>query len=291
MEKKIDIARKNIYNYIDFLRCPLCQSSFLPYETGYFVKCKNNHSYDLAKKGYVNLFNGYTKITKTYDKILFSARKIISDSGLYKNLCEKICGIINPGIILDAGCGCGNLTVDIFEKTGKNLTFAVDLSKDGIDFASGNFCENNLIWIVGNLNNLPLENNTIDIILNIMSPANYAEFNRVLKPDGILLKVLPDADYLKELRNFIYKENDKNNYSNEEVLANLEENSGNIYIKDIIDVKYTHEVSGENIPALFDMTPLTLNIAEREKIRDELINFNNFFKVTLAFKIALCVKK
>ena len=284
-EKKIDIAKNTIQKYIDYLKCPLCETPFG--FAHYSLKCQNNHSYDISRKGYINLFNGYTKITNTYDKKLFSARKTISDAGLYNKLCEKLCEIINninPNAVLDAGCGCGNLTVDIFKNTGKNLTFAVDLSKDGIDFAAADFCESNLLWIVGNLNNLPLSDNKIDVILNIMSPANYAEFIRILKPGGVLLKVLPDADYLKELRHFIYKENDKNEYSNKDVLANLEEN---MTLSDIIDVKYTHEVLAEHIPALFDMTPLTSNIDEREKIKDELIGRDSF-EVTLAFKIAVC---
>jgi len=304
-EKKIDIAKRTVEKNIDFLHCPLCSTSFKLTENGMpraaALKCKNNHTYDISRKGYVNLFNGYTKIVKTYDKKLFTARQVISDAGLYAGLCEKLCEIINSGAILDAGCGCGNLTLDIFKTINKPVTFAVDLSKDGIDFAATNFCEDNLLWIVGNLNNLPIADSKIDVILNIMSPANYAGFIRVLKPGGVLLKVLPDADYLKELRHFIYKESDKNEYSNKDVLANLEEN---MTVSDIIDVKYTHKVLAEHIPALFDMTPLTLNINEREKIRDELINrcvwetqtplppFQTFqkgaFEVTLAFKIAVC---
>jgi len=290
IRKKIDIAKRTIEKHIDFLRCPLCTEIF-EFES-YSLKCKNGHTYDISRKGYVNLFNGYTKIVKTYDRKLFEARKIISDAGLYNKLREKLCEMINPEVILDAGCGCGNLTVDIFANVGNGApgssrpTIAIDLSKDGIDFAAGNFCEENLLWIVGNLNNLPVADNKIDVILNIMSPANYAEFNRVLKSGGILLKVLPDSDYLKELRHFIYKENDKNEYSNKDVLANLEEN---MKISDITDVKYTHKISAEHIPALFDMTPLTLNIGERDKIKAELMEKKDF-EITLAFKIAACRK-
>ena len=302
-EKKIETSKQNLKKYSDFLICPLCGSDFVLYGSANSssLKCRNNnHTYDISKKGYVNLFNGQTKIVKTYDKNLFAARKIVSDAGLYGKLTETLCEIINninytdnanPRAFLDAGCGCGNLTADIFNiiKTGKNtgesVLFAVDLSKDGIDFAASDFCEKNLLWIVANLNNLPLSENKFDVILNIMSPANYLEFQRVLKPGGVLLKVVPDSDYLKELRRFIYKENDKNEYSNKDVLANLEEN---MTVTDITGVKYNCAVRKSALPALFDMTPLTLNIKDRERVKDELTGSNDGLELTLAFKIAVC---
>jgi 23S rRNA (guanine745-N1)-methyltransferase len=290
IEKKITVAKNNLEKYIDFLKCPLCGEAFDLHD--FSLRCGNKHNYDLAKKGYANLFNGFTKIVKTYDKDLFSARKIISDSGLYSGLSGRLCELISmygAKNILDAGCGCGNLTHEIFKNTGAGPVFAVDLSKDGIDFAAVNFCEHDLIWLVANLNNLPFAENKFDVILNIMSPANYQEFRRVLKSGGILLKVLPDSDYLKELRRFIYGANDRNEYSNKDVLNNLAENTD---IKDIAGVKYTRSVAVQNIPALFDMTPLTSNINEREQIKQDLIrnlsDENKDFEITLAFKIAVC---
>jgi hypothetical protein len=69
------------------------------------------------------------------------------------------------------------------------------------------------------------------------------------------------------------------------VLNNLAEN---INIAETADIKYTRCVSAENIPALFDMTPLTSNISEREHVKQNLISENKNLEVTLAFKIAIC---
>jgi 23S rRNA (guanine745-N1)-methyltransferase len=133
---------------------------------------------------------------------------------------------------------------------------------------------------------MPLESGKLCAVLNILSPANYGEFKRVLKPGGILIKVMPDADYLKELRRFIYGESDKNDYSNGDVLKNLEKNMS---ICDISDIKYTCSLAPEHIPALFDMTPLTQDIADRDKVREAFAKKNDF-EITLAFKIAVCKK-
>lgn len=289
MEKKIIAAQNNIKKYIGFLKCPLCGGAFDLKD--FSVKCQTGHTYDLAKKGYANLFNGYTKIAKTYDKHLFSSRKLVADTGLYSRLADELCTILriyDAQNILDAGCGGGNLTCEVFKNIQAKPAFAIDLSKEGIDFAASQVCEADLIWFVANLNNLPFADSKFDAVLNIMSPANYQEFKRVLKSTGILLKVLPDADYLKELRRFIYGENDKNEYSNADVLNNLTESMS---IKEITDVKYTRSVAAEHIAALFDMTPLTININERGQVRQNLLaqNKDKDLEVTLAFKIAVCM--
>lgn len=286
LTKKIDTAKKTIAQNIGFLRCPICRTLFGFENLKYSLSCQNGHTYDISKKGYVNLFNGYTKVAQTYGKDLFIARKTVSDAGLYDKLLGSLYADLPPGAVLDAGCGCGNLTAGIFENTGRPPTFALDLSKDGIGMAASGFCGEGLLWIVGNINDLPLQSGKFGVILNILSPANYSEFIRVLKPGGVLVKVLPDSDYLKELRRFIYGESDKNEYSNGEVMANLEKN---MPIAKITDVKYTHTVKSEHIPALFDMTPLTQNIPEREKKKKDL-SAKGDLELTLAFKIAVCEK-
>ena len=48
--------------------------------------------------------------------------------------------------------------------------------------------------------NLPFAPASFDTILNLFSPSNYQEFDRILKPGGQVIKVVPAASYLKELR-------------------------------------------------------------------------------------------
>ena len=91
----------------------------------------------------------------------------------------------------------------------------IDISKEGITMASKAYF--GIIWCVADLTNFPLMNEQFDVIINILSPSNYEEFARVLKDDGILIKVVPGNSYLKELRDIFYGEANKREYSNQKL--------------------------------------------------------------------------
>ena len=75
-------------------------------------------------------------------------------------------------------------------------------------------------WCVADLTNLPFEDQQFNTILNIFSPSHYQEFQRVLADDGEILKIVPQENYLKELRQAFYPDQpEKQQYSNERVVA------------------------------------------------------------------------
>lgn len=61
------------------------------------------------------------------------------------------------------------------------------------------------------------------MIRNILSPSNYAEFNRLLNSAGLVVKIISQSDYLKELREIVFDEPEKQVYSNVETLKDLME--------------------------------------------------------------------
>ena len=100
---------------------------------------------------------------------------------------------------------------------------------------------------------MPLKDKSIDVILNILSPSNEKEMNRILKQNGIIIKVTPKKEYLYELREVMnIKE-----YENE---LQIEKNISKNYIilnKYIINEK--KEVSENTMQNLINMTPLLKN--------------------------------
>ena len=167
------------------------------------VYCKNGHSFDVARSGYINLLQPQERRSKqpgdTLDAI--AARRRLHDRGVTEPL---LCGVADllaarPGdIVLDAGCGdgfyLGSLARDFhFDAHG------IDISTRAIDVAARRYpdCE----WIVANADRfLPYADGSFSVVQSITARMNPAEFRRLLRDDGRLLVALPAPDDLIELR-------------------------------------------------------------------------------------------
>ena len=111
---------------------------------------------------------------------------------------------------------------------------------------------------------LPVSREQFDVILNILSPANYAEFTRLLKPDGLFVKAVPESGYLKELRAVFYDDEERQRrYGSGRAFAQ--------HFDAVTTERITYEfplASGLLAP-LIRMTPLTWGASE-EKIEEAL---------------------
>jgi len=268
--KKIELAKRFIAENIKIFRCPVCSEQMLL--KGNSLLCLNKHCFDLSRKGYLNLL--MHSISSKYDRQMLNSRKIITQQGFFQAFIERIGDIIIREIkekktkttvrILDAGCGEGSNLVSLLSylSSKSNLKFigiGLDISREGIHIASISYPGN--IWLVADLANCPFNDQQFDIIINILSPANYAEFKRILKDSGLFIKVLPGSNYLQEIRKIFYTKKEKREYSNEGVIALLERNF-NIISKD--HLMYKKDIDQDNQITLLEMTPLSWNINKQD---------------------------
>lgn len=79
-------------------KCPFCSSAIEIVGLKSLV-CSNNHTFDIAKQGYVNLMAH--PITTKYDKELFESRKIIADSGFFELLNKMMSELIKREVRSD----------------------------------------------------------------------------------------------------------------------------------------------------------------------------------------------
>lgn len=251
--------------------CPLCKEEMIVHDDGN-ITCKNNHSFNIAKQGYVNLM---TKDNRSmYSKTLFESRREIIQSGLYDPVQEKIAQLIGNKVttILDTGCGEGSHLERICQLLEQHvIAVGIDIAKEGIMTASKYYEER--IWSVGDLANSPFQKKSFDIVLNILSPANYEEFRRILKPGGKVIKVVPQSEYLKQLRQLAFQNTEKENYSNEQTVKRFKE-----YFQKTSQhrVKYTVPLQEQLIPKLLEMTPLGWHVEsiEGHSIREITIDLD-----------------
>ena len=87
------------------LVCPICGESLNKSENA--LKCQNNHCFDFAKEGYVNLLVGSKSGDKTGDsKDSARARHAFLQKGYYSCLKNTIAEKMS-GTVLDICCGDG----------------------------------------------------------------------------------------------------------------------------------------------------------------------------------------
>ena len=143
----------------------------------YFKKVKQStfkSCWELIDREYPEVKDKYTLM---YDLVNKSIESL-------ENRLDKI-------TILDAGCGHSTMTD--YKSTAKLTFIGADLSQDNvknnedIDFG-----------FVSDLNQIPLKNNSVDIIVSAMvfehlqdPDAAFKEFNRILKPKGSLVFATP----------------------------------------------------------------------------------------------------
>lgn len=252
LQKKIDKAEQFLKRNQEVLICPYCQQSFLPIED-YHLSCPKGHQFDLSKKG--TLYFLKHSIETEYNQEMLSHRQKMIATGLYDQLLQVMNQEIvslEDHVVVDVGCGEGSFLKRLSDQGLKGKKIGFDISKEGIQLATNQELE--ALWCVADITHLPFATNGVDCLLNIFSPSHYQEFTRVLKEDGLLVKIVPESGYLKELRELFYSDQEsKQVYSNQKVVEKFNAEMTQTLQK---RVTYQFPIPVENHQDLLKMSPL-----------------------------------
>ena len=257
--------------------CPICQENLTLVEGS--LKCNNRHSFDLAKFGYVNLAP-QIKQSANYDKENFQNRQQILEAGFYQAILDAISDLLasseNTETILDIGCGEGFYSRKLQENHPDKTFYAFDISKDSVQIAAKSEPNWAVNWFVGDLARLPIKDASMDILLDIFSPANYGEFRRVLSKDGILIKVIPTKNHLKEIRQKVQDQLTNKDYSNQDIKNHFQEH---FTILSSQTASLTKTITAEQLQALRSMTPLLFHVDQSK------IDWSQLTEITIESEI------
>ena len=257
--------------------CPICQENLTLVESS--LKCENRHSFDIAKFGYVNLAP-QIKQSANYDKENFQNRQQILEAGFYHAILEAVSDLLanseTSTTVLDIGCGEGFYSRKLQERHPDKTFYAFDISKDSVQIAAKSEPNWAVNWFVGDLARLPIKDASMDILLDIFSPANYGEFRRVLSKDGILIKVIPTKNHLKEIRQRVQDQLTNKDYSNQDIKNHFQEH---FIILSSQTASLTKTITAEQLQALLSMTPLLFHIDQTK------IDWSQLTEITIEAEI------
>lgn len=187
------------------LLCPVCGQQLLRLEKTW--RCENNHCFDVARQGYVNLLTVDRKHAKhpgdTASQV--AARKAFLDGGFYRPISDTVRDLtvpLAPQSVLDAGCGEGYYLTRLQDALPQTKFAGIDISKDAVRFAAVR--NKNALWLTGTAAALPFSDGSFDGVLSMFALTAEKEFSRVLTDQGWFLQVLAGPDHLMGLKNIIY---------------------------------------------------------------------------------------
>jgi 23S rRNA (guanine745-N1)-methyltransferase len=192
---------------VELFACPLCRAP-LNRRSGALV-CPQQHSFDLAREGYVNLFPAHHRQSRSPgdDERMVSARRRFLDAGHYAPLLPELLAALTSvagkpiANIVDLGCGEGYFTNAL---TGVAAhVYGIDVSKAAIRAAAKRYPA--LSLAVASSRRLPLVDAAFDAATAILAPID-PDVVRVLAGGGALLRVSPGPDHLRALRSLTYAE-------------------------------------------------------------------------------------
>ncbi len=251
--------------------CPNCKQQLN--KQGNSLICEKNHCFDKAKSGYVNLLlpNKMNSKTPGDNKLMVDTRNEFLSKGYYNVLKEELCKKIveiaksfNKESIdlLDAGCGEGYYTSamanTLKENNLKANILGVDISKFALNIAAKS--TQDVHFGVSSVFDMPIPDNSCDIVTELFAPYCGEEFHRALKPDGVLILVIPSEEHLYELKNAIYENAYKNEVKDYKLEGFTLINKTEVFSQIQINNK-------EDIKNLFMMTPYYYKTSKEDTAR------------------------
>lgn len=267
---------------MNLLMCPVCRQALTLQEKTWH--CENNHSYDLAKQGYVNLHVVQHKHSKNPGDTPESvqARRAFLSAGFYQPLQQAVAEVIHERRVenlLDIGCGEGYYT-NAMQSEALQVV-GLDIAKTAVQVAAK--LNKDVCWVVGTGAVLPVLDQSMDMCTSLFSPIPREEILRVLKPEGYLIVVTPGPAHLLQMRQELFEE-----VRSHEPQKFVEQLSADFDLVDSKLIQAPLNLQQDDLKHLIAMTPYAYK-AKPE--RRQALEQHAEFAVTAEFQLYLFQKK
>lgn len=243
------------------LICPVCGEALERVDRSYV--CRNRHSFDIARQGYVNLLTVQQKHSlapgDTREQVL--SRRAFLEAGYYAPISEALNRAAleygASGEILDVGCGEGYYSARLARVLNMPLT-GLDISKEAVRCAAAKYKDAD--WLCATAAHIPVTDGSVGVLTSLFAITLPEEFRRVLREGGLYFQVLAAEDHLLGLKSIVYDRlihKEKNTVPELPGFALLESRP----------IRFSFAVEGEAVHSLFAMTPHLFRIGKEGAAR------------------------
>jgi len=179
------------------LACPHCGGDLEL--TPATSRCPRGHSFDLARRGYLNLLSG-PQPRNADTAAMVSARGRVLESGRFDPLLDLVAHHTGPARrVLEVGAGTGHYLCRSLGDEPAARGLALDVSVAAARAAVR--ADERIAAVVADVwAGLPVRDHCLDTVLCVFAPRNLTEFARVLRTGGRLVVVTPNPGHLAVLR-------------------------------------------------------------------------------------------
>ncbi|MCE2593928.1 23S rRNA (guanine(745)-N(1))-methyltransferase [Motilimonas cestriensis] len=261
--------------------CPLCQAPLSRDNSS--ARCPQNHCFDFAKEGYLNLLPVQKKnsIDPGDNKMMMQARRDFLNKGFYQPLAEQVALLIKQQMAakqehihaLDLGCGEGYYCQYFTANTQANISWhGLDISKSAIRYAAKR--AKSIQFCIASAFDLPFAGQQFDCITRIYAPSDANELQRVLKNDGCVISVSPGPRHLFQLKQAIYDTPQPHSDAPSEI-------EGLMVVEQVAltyPITLTHS---QDIANLLEMTPFAykLTATQKQQLSSQSLTLDLDFKI------------
>lgn len=234
------------------LCCPICNETLIKNEN--VAKCKNHHSFDFAKQGYLNLLIRQSKAHGDNAEMVRARTEFLNTGayGFLRNELKKISEKESPAVLADLGCGEGYYTSALTA----DEKYGFDMSKEAIKHAAGH--DKTTQYVIASMFHLPLKDQICDMVVTCFAPFAAEEVQRVLKKNGLFVFVSPGPDHLIEMKELLYE----TPYRNQIKSLNTDLHKEQEYI-----ISNSFRVQQAELINLFEMTPYAHHTKESDQLK------------------------
>ncbi|MRT05005.1 23S rRNA (guanine(745)-N(1))-methyltransferase [Ewingella americana] len=245
-------------------QCPLCHQALTLNDRQW--RCPQNHQFDNAKEGYVNLMPVQHKRSKQPGDSpeMMESRRRFLDAGHYQPLRDLVAQKLDESMpaeastLLDIGCGEGYYTAEVARRLSQQRAievYGLDVAKVAIRNAAKRYREVN--FCVASSHRLPFADQSLDAVLRIYAPCKAEELYRAVKPGGLVMTVAPGPRHLYQLKGLIY--------SQVQLHAELDEQLEGFERVSQETLAYPMTLNGSEAFDLLQMTPFAWRATEEVK--------------------------